>query len=187
MKFSNISELKSFLENNPNINYMDLYENKVFTKLLIDKANLRYVMKDFPIRLIGDIRKIVFYGRDHINIIATISNTPYVLGTYEVKVIVPNHLKDKISDLLTDTGFNFEVLFVDQNTFVLNDIISKNNLLNFPYCICSGDNPNPDAHADICHRVFGYSKSDYSTYCPLCGSNTEMVYNVYDEKFKNFF
>lgn len=187
MKFSNISELKSFLENNPNIKYMDLYENKAFTKLLTDEFELQYVMKNFPIRLVGDIRNIIFYGRNHAKIIATINNKPDLLGTYEAKIIIPDNMKDKICDILTDTGFEFEVLFVDQNTFVLNDIISKNNPLNFPYCICSGNNPEPNAHASLCHKVLGYSTSSYSDYCPLCGSNTEMVYDVYKEKYENSF
>lgn len=183
----NIFDIKTFLQNNPNINYMDLYKNGEFTKLLTDEFELQYIMKNFPIRLVGDIRKIIFYGRNHAEIIATINNKPELLGTYEAKIIIPDNMKDKICDILTDTGFEFKVFFINQYNFVLNEIISKNNLLNSPYCICSGNNPDPNAYASLCHKVLGYSTSSYSDYCPLCGSNTEMVYDVYKGKYENFF
>lgn len=138
-----------------------------------------------PMFLEGDLRRIMVGNFNKVTMTVTIDNqNDGICHSTEVGVIVPDHLRDQVLSLKTDTGILLDVRYIKLDvatyTFELTSIIKHNLPLKFAYCICTGDNVR-DKGAELCKAILGYTKDSYSETCPLCGSTTKMVRNVYED------
>ena len=138
-----------------------------------------------PMFLEGDLRRIVVGNFNRVTMAVTIDNqNDGICHSTEVKVIVPDHLRDQVLNLKTDTGILLDVKYIKFDVavhiFELVSIIKHNLPLKFAYCVCTGDNIT-DESAGLCKSILGYTKDSYSETCPLCGSTTKMVRNVYED------
>lgn len=135
-----------------------------------------YILLHKHFSLAGDIRSINISAFNHVSMAVTISNkSDSLCKTLEVRVDVPSHLKDEVLKLKPDTGVVLNVKYTGINvmayTFELEEIIECDKELYFAYCVCS--------NTDGCKYISGYSESDYTKYCPLCGAKTKFIKNVY--------
>ena len=183
LRFEAVGKL---LEQKPDFKqFIDSKEFKLAN--LADTDAAHFVLKNKEFTLSGDVRSIHILEFGRVSISVTIGNTfNGVSKSTEIRVDVPDNLAEDVLKLKPDTGVVFGVKYKKFNVvidvFELITIKESNKPLNFPYCICLGDNDDPRAYADVCHRIFGYSKEDYHEHCPLCGSKTIKISDVYSKE-----
>lgn len=183
LRFKAVDEL---LKQKPDFKqFIDSKEFKMAN--LADTDAAHFVLKNKEFTLSGDVRSIHIFEFGKVSMSITIGNEfNGISKSTEVRVDVPASLAEAVLKLKPDTGVVLGVKYkefsVVIDVFELLTIKESNKLLNFPYCICIGDNDDPRAYADVCHRIFGYSKEDYHSNCPLCGSKTIKVSDVYSKE-----
>lgn len=184
-------DFNNLLESKPD--FLDVLNSQQFRQAsLVDPDLARRFMTNRVLKIHGDIRTITIGAFNNVCMAITIDNKfNGICDCTDVRVDVPRHLCDSVLRLRTDTGVSvlakYKKLDVIIDSFELVEILESEKDLNFPYCVCLGDNPDERAYADVCHRVLGYHKSEYTEYCPLCGSHTKYVKNVYADDFKKYF
>ena len=171
------------------LNFNDFLNSMEFKRANFEDTDLaHHLLRGKVFTVVGDIRSINITAYNCVQLMLTISNEfNGVSSSTEVVVYVPDHLRDEVLSLKTDTGIYLRAKYIKFNvvvdTFELLGIKSTSNDLNFPYFVCSGDNKNPEAYADFCHRVFGYTEESRSDFCPICGSRIKSYNNIYDSDF----
>ena len=158
---------------------------------LADKGAALMFLRGKKFTITGDLRAIRIGAFNSVVAIITVDDhSNAVSNSTEVLVEIPKDKVESFLKLYTDTGVKLAVTyrkFEMLDIFVLDEIIEYDNKLNFPYYLCTGDNPNEEAYADCCHHVWGYTSADERASCPLCGSDVIKVYNVYDKAVIKYF
>lgn len=143
----------------------------------IGLANSLLVGVEF--RLIGDVRRIQIGQCNQMRMFIVTSNKQGGLwDTPEVIVCVPDELRsDVLTRIKPDTQVELRVVCKGtdsvRQTFELLEINQTNDILKFPFNVCSGDKNSS------CRTNFGCSYNDWDV-CPLCGSKMMRVSNVYE-------
>lgn len=186
LRFEAVGKL---LEQKPD--FKKFLDSKEFREAAMADTDIAHnILRGKTFILTGDLRSIHIGEFGSMSMLVTIGNTfDGINKSTEVCVEVPDNLYADVLSMKPDTGVVFEVKYKKFNvvvdTFELLGVQDYNKPLNFPYCVCMGDNPDPNAYADMCYRILGYAEADYSDHCPLCGSKTRKVRDVYTEKFQN--
>lgn len=162
-------------------NYNDFIQSTAYTAVSLMSPDLaQHLMYGKKMRLKGDLRTITI-GEFRMWMAVTLNNVSYApQHEFRVIVTVPNKLEYEVLKLKTNTSV--ELIAVYQQTslpldsFELVEIVKTSDELIFPYCICTG-NKNKD-----CHNSLGYTIHERADICPVCGSKTTLVYNVYTKE-----
>ena len=117
----------------------------------------------------------------------TLDNTS-VFGSSEVGFVsVPTERIREILDLhlKVETGITLRVVVDDfaMNHFTFVDMVDYNQDLNYPYYVCNKDNKDSESCSSSCGYILGFLQKSSSDVCPLCGSTTRKVVDMYKEGF----
>lgn len=168
--------------------FYNLINSKEFKLASIaDHRFLKTVMRNREMTVRGDVRTVNITRFGAISISITIDNKFNGLtSSTEVRVDVPDSLYNEvISSIRPDTGVILNVIYkkldVIVDTFELVSIVESNMDLNFPYYVCEGLDTE-----SICYYILAYRDTECNSHCPMCGSRTRRINNVYTDEFKNY-
>jgi hypothetical protein len=179
----NVKEILKMAKNGVDIN--TLSNSSPWRSALMQDDHLMFFLRGTEVTVRGDLRNIIIGRMGEVYLTVTIDNKSIIGDEEVVTVKVPKKLTKSVlgEHLLPDTGVILKAQITPKN--IILDFVSiqdKNLDLFFPYYRCAGDNPDPDAGADGCKHLFGYTVSeDAKRGCSLCGSRTYPVYNLYKE------
>lgn len=175
-----IKQLGKLLSSVPD--YKKLITSAEYTAVSFENPELaQSLLCGKSMKLKGDLRTITVGGFGKVWLMVTLDNVSYApQREFRVVVTVPDWLKDEVMKLKPDTNVELLVVYTKEGlpveSFELVEVLSTSDELNFPYCICTGNNDKN------CHASLGYTLHERDTKCPVCGSKTALVYNVYTEE-----
>lgn len=162
--------------------YNDFIQSAAYAVVSFMNPDLaQHLMYGKKMKLKGDLRTITVGGFGKVWLMVTLDNVSYApQREFRVVVTVPDWLKDEVMKLKPDTNVELLVIYTKEGlpveSFELVEVLSTSDELSFPYCICTGNNDKD------CHASLGYTIHERANICPVCGSRTALVYNVYTEE-----
>lgn len=159
-----------------NTDFYEFYQSRDYMMLShkYDAFSKRF-LSGIQFKLDGDIDSMHWGSMNKMTLIVCLSDKPSITTTFTVTVIVPEHLRDDVLNRIkVDTRVGLTVVydsFEFNHVFRLVSIDPVSTKLKFKYCICSDKS---------CNMNFGVGEVDREEHCPICGSPTMLVEDIWE-------
>lgn len=182
-------EIERVLSGEPN--FWDVINHRVMVQADNMGYEPRWIMRNRVFKIKGDVRYIHIGFAGAVTMSITIDNRHNgVCKHTDVAVDIPPGLVDKVLKIKPDTYVEVRAKYIKLDTvvdrFILMEIIENKEELMFPYYVCNCDNPDKNSYSEDCYYNLGFEDTNIGNSCPMCGSTTKPIYNVYSEDFAKY-